>query len=311
MNILYRLSAFWYTRVVLFLLLVAGASYAALRLHLFPAGMGQEGAYALVLLVSLAVEAVRKDGSYVLLGFPARWMLRHTLWGLGLSLLSIVAIGTAAALLGAQWHAAESTVDFGIIARDLAVFAILAGGEEVLFRGVVFQALYERFGSALTVVLTSLAFAAAHLFNPSVTTIAIVNIFLAGVLFSLMYVHTRALWLPWAFHFGWNAAQHYLLGSPVSGFNMGAPVLEVVAPDSTLYRILLGGWFGIEGGLVASVVLVAGIAVVSLPKVAQVAPELAARLFRRQYAESMFRYSIRVPWGRAADTTANTAANAE
>ena len=297
MNILYRLTAFWYTRTALFLLLVVAAVIGTSQL--FPY-MGPEALYGIILVVSLALEQMRKSGSYVLLGFPAQWMLRQTGYGLAIALAMIVLIGVVAVVFGAQWQPGGTAIALGVVLSDVLVLAVLAGGEEIVFRGVAFQALYERFGAALTVVLTSLLFAVAHLANPSITFVAVLNIFLAGVLFSLMYTNTRALWMPWAFHFGWNAAQHILLGSPVSGYSMGTPLFELIAPDSELYRIFIADDFGIEGGLLASVLLLAGIGAVSLPQVAQPAPELAARLFRRQYAESMVRHTLRVPWGRPA-----------
>ncbi len=304
MNIRYRLTAFWYTRTLLFLLCSAGVLAAVLILYPYTE---QEWLYAIILAVSLATEQARKEGGYVLLGFPAQWMVRHVGYGLALGVGMIGLVGAAAVLFGAQWHAAGG-ISTSALLGDMAILAILAAGEEIVFRGVVFQALYERFGAAITVVLTSFVFALAHVPNPGITIVAVVNIFLAGVLFSLMYTSTRALWMPWAFHFGWNAAQHFLLGSPVSGYSMGTPLFELIAPNSELYRIFIADAFGAEGGLLATVLLLVGLGVVLLPKVAQPAPELAARLFKRQYAESAVRYTLRVPWGRpAVETPSGTA----
>lgn len=291
----YRITAFWYTRLLLFVLCAVVALYVLTLVVPYPEA---QESYAVLLLVSLAVEQLRKGGSAVLLGFPARWMLRHTAFGVALGLVMIAALGLAAVLCGAEVRVVGGVQPAEIFAT-IGLIAVMAAGEEILFRGVVFQALYERFGAAMTTVVTSLLFTLAHMGNPNITVVALLNIFLAGVLFSFMYTSTRALWMPWAFHWSWNAAQYLFLGSAVSGMSMGMPVLELLAPDSAWYRFFIADAFGVEGGFLAFLLLVAGLVVVSLPRIAQPAPELAARLFRRQYAESKLRYALRTPWGKA------------
>lgn len=295
MDSIYRLTAFWYTRIGAFLLLAA----LCISVYGWAVGFFNQEIYLLLLVVSLAVEQGRKEGAWYAIGLHYRWALRHIAAGVLLSIGSIACIGGIAVALGADWRMAATLPDWNEVGWRLSMLAWAAAGEELLFRGVVFQALFERFGSVITVACMSLLFSAVHALNPSISALAFANVLLAGTLFSLMYIHTRSLWLPWAFHFGWNAAQHYLLASPVSGWALGYPLLELRSSEGgELYSLVLGNDFGIEGGLATTCILVLVMGVVSLPVFAKVPPELAARLFKRRYAESEIRAAFRFPWRR-------------
>jgi membrane protease YdiL (CAAX protease family) len=87
------------------------------------------------------------------------------------------------------------------LAVNIFVLAILpAIAEEVLFRGVIQNTLERWAGSGLVAVLiTSLLFSALHLqfftFFPR---------FLLGIVFGLLYMWSRTIWLPVIAHFGNN-----------------------------------------------------------------------------------------------------------
>lgn len=304
MNALYRVTAFWYTRIPAFLLLVFTLLAGYTVLFGVP---GQTELYVLILALSLAIEQGRPCGAWYTFGFHPRWMGRQIVGGLFLSLGFIGIIGCSALLTGARWQVAEISPGFPDVVQTLSLLAWYAAGEEIVFRGVVFQSLYERFGSAIAILVTAVPFAIAHFGNPGVSAIAILNLVLVGVLFAAMYIHTRSLWLPCAFHFGWNAAQLYLLGSPVSGLYFGRPLLELVPVESPAYHLWMGGTFGIEGGLVTTLLLLVGLGIVSLPWFAQVPPELAARLFKRRYAEALVLDLLRFPWRTVPDIKTKTA----
>lgn len=136
------------------------------------------------------------------------------------------------------------------LVRDLVLWGIAAAAEEALFRGYAFQVLVQGIGAAPATLLASAAFALAHGDNPEVDTVALLNIFLAGVLLSVAYLRTRSLWFATAVHMGWNWMMGTVLALPVSG---------LVLVDTPLYdghpggpRWLTGGGFGPEGGLVAT-----------------------------------------------------------
>jgi hypothetical protein len=87
-----------------------------------------------------------------------------------------------------------------------------------------------------------------HARNPSASALSIANTALAGVLLSLAYLRTRALWLPIGLHLSWNYAQAFLYGLPVSGLEFSAKLLSA-QPGEVVW--LSGGSYGPEGSVLA------------------------------------------------------------
>ncbi len=138
-----------------------------------------------------------------------------------------------------------------------AVILLLASAwEEITFRGYGMQRLIEAVGEPGGVLVFSALFAAVHMANPGSTTLSAVNTFLAGVLLSLAYLKTRALWLPIGLHWSWNFLMGQVFSLPISGLNF-APRLfkaEVSGPDW-----ISGGSYGPEGSIVLTVVCILAI----------------------------------------------------
>ena len=75
---------------------------------------------------------------------------------------------------------------------------------------------------------------------------------------------TRNLWLPIGIHFGWNFLQGPILGLTVSGQSVDCGWRLFRLHGTPLFT---GGMFGPEGGLIAGVVTLIGIAAVSIPMI--------------------------------------------
>ena len=135
---------------------------------------------------------------------------------------------------------------------DLGVLAVGALAEEVAFRGYPFQRMIEAVGPGLATFFASVLFMLAHLQNPDSSNASLFATLLAGWLLSLAYLRTRALWVPWGFHFAWNASMGLLFGLPVSGLTIFSPVVSTYTRGPLW---LTGGGYGPEGGAVAIVVL--------------------------------------------------------
>jgi membrane protease YdiL (CAAX protease family) len=135
---------------------------------------------------------------------------------------------------------------------SFVIFAVGAYGEELLFRGYLFQTLTAGTNRIIAVAAFSVFFALAHLSNPHVTLFSLVNIALAGVWLSVAYYQSGALWYPIGVHFGWNFFQH-IYAFPVSGGHF-----EAFQPAMLVQRgpeWLTGGAFGPEGGALTTVAL--------------------------------------------------------
>jgi len=140
-----------------------------------------------------------------------------------------------------------------------AVFCLVTAlQEETVCRGYGFQILYRR-SPAVALILGGLLFAGMHIRNAGGTDpIALANLFLAHTFYAGAYLRTRSLWLPIALHAGWNFAEAFVLGMPMSG-RVPKGLVFTTTLDANLWT---GRTFGPEGGLVVTGLLIAATAVV-------------------------------------------------
>jgi membrane protease YdiL (CAAX protease family) len=164
--------------------------------------------------------------------------------------LAIALAAAGGARLAVTPPGAEASV--GPIAVGLLLAAL---SEELVFRGYPLRRLAEAIGPRLAILLLAGGFAAAHLGNPDVTPLAVLNIALAGLWLSLAFFSPGGMASAWGLHFGWNATLGALFGAPVSGYTLAARALHYT-PGGPLW--LGGGRFGPEGGVVGTIALVAG-----------------------------------------------------
>lgn len=144
---------------------------------------------------------------------------------------------------------------FKTLAVSFLVFAVAAAFEEAFFRGYILQT-FSRAGLAwLAIGLTSIAFAAVHLDNPSANWISVVNTAVAGIWFGVAYLKTRDLWFAFGLHFMWNWVQGSIFGVEVSGLTdiMKAPLLKETDGGPGW---LTGGDYGIEASIACTIALI-------------------------------------------------------
>ena len=123
-------------------------------------------------------------------------------------------------------------------------------------------------------------FGVVHLANPGASLWGLINTILIGVLLSIAYLRTRALWLPWGIHFGWNFALGLLFGLPVSGLRIFNVMVRTTVSGPPW---VTGGNYGVEASATTVVVILIGVVMVwklPLARLAQPAtpsPETAYR----------------------------------
>lgn len=196
--------------------------------------------------------------SYVSMGFrKPGWFVRY---------VTGYAIGTAMLLLCALILWLMGELDFAFV-KKISVFYLVAFfvgfviqgmSEEVLVRGYFMVSLNNRCHTALAVVISSVVFALLHLANPGITLLALLNLTLFGVFMAVYILRTDDLLGACAIHSAWNFAQGNLVGIRVSGMAQ-LPTVAVMNPVGER-SLLHGGAFGLEGGLIVTVVLLVTIA---------------------------------------------------
>lgn len=229
----------------------------------------------IALFVWMLTAADHVEGHYfAALGLPRAkgWLKQFTLGcvlAFGLSTLAIVPIeiwGHTSTKFRASVHTLPG---FGTV---LLILLLGALAEELMFRGYPFQHLELGIGAIGAISVFSVMFGAVHLANPGASLWGLVNTILIGVLLSIAYLRTRALWLPWGIHFGWNFALGAIFGLPVSGLRLFNVVVWTTASGPNW---VTGGRYGVEASATTVVIILAGIvAVWKLPLAPLAQPRL-------------------------------------
>jgi len=214
----------------------------------------------LVGFAAISWVASRKSTLRDVNALPARPTVRQE-WGLGIivgwgmAVVAVLPMMLAGDLRPNFWLA---PVAFVHLLVGVLVLLILSLAQEVVYRGYLFARLIRAMGPTVATLVMSVIAAAVSAIHPSAGPLSVLVTFLLSVLFSMAYLRTRALWLPWGLHFAWSACIGVLFGLPVGGWNSFSSVVDTSSYGSTW---ITGGFYGPEGALFTIVVAVAGMGV--------------------------------------------------
>jgi hypothetical protein len=249
-----RLRNGWW--IALFFILLAGLLFPLILMaQRSGTGVPLYQQAIVLLLASLICQALRRRPISELLGAPdGRWP-RQFLAGLGAGALLMLAPALVLALSGAvTWRV--SAAGGAALGAGLAVMALVAITEELLFRGFLFQRLLDGLGAWPAQLLIAALFTLTHsdalATQGALTYLAGANIFLASLVFGLAYLRTCSLAMPIGLHFAANAVQGPLLGFGVSGDTDVGLLTPVLSSAPTWWT---GGAFGLEASVPGLLVL--------------------------------------------------------
>ncbi|MBS5925940.1 MAG: CPBP family intramembrane metalloprotease [Clostridium sp.] len=135
----------------------------------------------------------------------------------------------------------------------LILFILVGFAEELLSRGYIIGAMEASNNNKwFAIMVSAVIFSLMHYGNNGFSLIPFLNIFLVGILFGVMYVKTKSIWLSTGFHITWNFFQGCIYGMPVSGITT-PKLYEMTFVGNS---ILNGGTFGPEGGLIVTMVII-------------------------------------------------------
>jgi len=147
---------------------------------------------------------------------------------------------------GLLWQATPRPDWVPSLLVNLGYFIVIGFQEELIFRGYQLQNLIEGLDLTKGLLLSSLFFACAHLFNPYASIQSSLGIFASGLFLAYGWIRTRQLWLPIGLHIGWNFFEGVIFGFPVSG----TEPFRLISHTVTGPELLTGGNFGPEAGLI-------------------------------------------------------------
>lgn len=159
-----------------------------------------------------------------------------------------------------EWTASQSTP--GRMVLTAGILMVAAAFEELIFRGYPLQVLMKGIGPWPAMIGMSCVFGTLHAMNPNASRLGVFNTIVAGMMLSLAYFKTRSLWFPYGLHVAWNICLGMVLGFPLSGLG----VASLWTTHVTGTPPLLGGEYGPEGGVIGTLVFLAGtVAVWKIP----------------------------------------------
>lgn len=180
---------------------------------------------------------------FINLGFQTKNRLKEFSVGIGLGAL-VMGFGYLLFLTIGQISFVNIDFDIQKTLLSVAIFIFVAVTEEVLVRGYILKNLMYSFNKYVALIVSSLLFSLMHAANPNIDWLSMINLFLAGILLGISYIHTRNLWFPIALHLSWNLFQSLL------GFNVsGQDIYSLVNFKLEESNALNGGEFGFEGSV--------------------------------------------------------------
>ncbi len=187
------------------------------------------------------------------IGFTKMGAFLQYLLGLavGFAMFSAV-VGISYLMGGLQANGLAGGAVSGILLAFVG-FGLQGMSEEVLCRGYLMTTLLRHYKPWVAVLTNAVIFSLLHGMNNGVTLLALVNLTLCGIMFSLYMLRTDNLWGACALHSIWNFVQGNFYGLPVSGINSGDSVFTFSLIEGK--DLANGGAFGPEAGLPTTIVL--------------------------------------------------------
>ncbi len=192
------------------------------------------------------------------LGLPSRATSRAE-WatgaaiGWGIAAAAVLPMAITRALDVRLWTSPRA---FQLLALSLVTLAITTLAHGVGIHGYAFQRLVDATGPVRATLAMALFSAIGASLHPTVSSAAIAISALAGVLLSLCWLRTHAVWLLWGLHFAWAASTGILFGLPLGGNTDFSTVVDARAIGP---RWLTGGSYGPAAALFTFLILVAAI----------------------------------------------------
>jgi uncharacterized protein len=171
-----------------------------------------------------------------------------------------IALACAVLLATGLLHIVPSTADaswMGAALRTTLVLLPAALAEELICRGYLLTVLRENVGARAAVLTTSVLFGLVHLLNPGATAVSVTIVVLSGVLLASVRLALNSLYAAWLAHFAWNWVMAVPFHAKVSAIEFESPLYKAVTSGPAW---LSGGEWGPEGGLVAALCMMAGLA---------------------------------------------------
>lgn len=211
------------------------------------------GMLGMVITIFVFPLIMAKVGGFKLktLGITKYNLLKNILKGSLGGILALCLVGTIIYLTGAIKISINSSLSRAFFI-GLIFFICQGTWEELMYRAYLMPHFSKKFGDITAIIVTSIIFTLGHALNPNMQFMPVLNLFVASLVFSVIYYYSGNLILVGFGHGLWNFSQGFIFGSEVSGNVLPASLLKSTPVSG--YDFISGGNFGFEGGIITTIV---------------------------------------------------------
>jgi membrane protease YdiL (CAAX protease family) len=177
------------------------------------------------------------------------------------SFLGIIILGVSLGLIvltkNMAFNGLATNLNFTIIFAFLGAFIVQGAMEETLCRGFLMTSLSKKVSNVAAIGISSLVFVYPHfssLFINGVIygVIGAINLILVSIIFSLLVISGKNIWIACGMHSFWNFCAFNVFGLNLSGTERSTAILSFTSSSK---NIINGGAYGIESSIVTTLVL--------------------------------------------------------
>ena len=127
---------------------------------------------------------------------------------------------------------------------------VQSSSEELWCRTFMYERINVHYPLWVAIVVNSVVFGLLHSFNPGITALAMADLIICGLAYSLLRWYSGSIWTCFGIHTMWNFTQNFLFGLPNSGLVSEASVFHLDAATG-ISNLIYSYEFGVEGALPA------------------------------------------------------------
>ena len=146
-------------------------------------------------------------------------------------------------------------LDFSASQIPLMLFALIcvffqSTSEELWCRCFLYERISVHYPLWVAIVINGSLFGLMHLSNTGISALAVADLIICGLSYSLLRWYTGSIWTCFGIHTMWNFTQNFLFGLPNSGLVSEASVFHLDAATG-ISNWIYSYEFGVEGGVPA------------------------------------------------------------
>lgn len=194
------------------------------------------------------------------MGIVKKKIVKSYFLGTGIAVILLFIIFVLCVFSGAVvYYGKDNDINIILILAYLGGFIIQGAMEEIMCRGFLMNSLLYKIPTNIAILIISAMFAFPHFFalfqsNTIVVIVGIVNLLLFSTVVSLLMIKYNNIWVSCAVHSIWNFILSIIIGINLSGSNSTSSVFKFSANENM--ELLSGGKYGIEAGLICTIVLI-------------------------------------------------------